>query len=106
MTKSPFIICLNAVALLLFVGMVLHERTIPQAERPKEELAPQEKMKSNLPKTPVKISSKEMPPVPQKIAQLQAERIVQRLDLKQPHLEGIQPVSVKVQAQLIKVQQP
>lgn len=73
MTKSPFIICLNAVALLLFVGMVLQERTIPQAERPKVELAPQEKIKSNLPKTPVKISSKEMPPVPQKIAQLQAE---------------------------------
>ena len=73
MTKTPFIICLNAVALLLFVGMVLQERTIPQAERPKVELAPQEKIKSNLPKTPVKISSKKMPPVPQKIAQLQAE---------------------------------
>ena len=72
MTKSPFIICLNAVALLLFVGMVLQERTIPQAERPTVQLAPQEEIKSNLPKTPVKISSKEMPPVPQKIAQLQA----------------------------------
>ncbi len=79
MTKSPFIICLNAVALLLFVGMVLQERTIPQAERPKVELAPQEKIKSNLPKTPVKISSKEMPPAPQKIAQLQAELLSQPL---------------------------
>ena len=73
MTKTPFIICLNAVALLLFVGMVLQERTIPQAESPKVELAPQEKIKSKLPKTPVKISSKQMPPAPQKIAQLQAE---------------------------------
>ena len=73
MTKTPFIICLNAVALLLFLGMVLQERTIPQTERPKEETVSQEKKKSNLPKTPVKISSTEMPPVPQKIAQLQAE---------------------------------
>ena len=73
MTKTPFTICLNAVALLLFLGMVLQERTIPQTERPKEETVSREKKKSNLPKTPVKISSTEMPPVPQKIAQLQAE---------------------------------
>ena len=73
MTKTRFIICLNAVALLLFLGMVLQERTIPQTERPKEKTVSQEKKKSNLPKTPVKISSTEMPPVPQKIAQLQAE---------------------------------
>ena len=32
MTRTPFIICLNIVALLLFVGMVLQERTIPQAD--------------------------------------------------------------------------
>ena len=75
MTKTPFIICLNAVALLLFLGMVLQERTIPQTERPKEETVFQEKNKSNLPKTPVKISSTEMPPVPQKIAQLQTELV-------------------------------
>ena len=75
MTKTPFIICLNVLALLLFVGMVLQERTIPQTERSKVEMVPQEKIKSNLPKTPVKISSTEMPPAPQKIAELQAELV-------------------------------
>ena len=75
MTKTPFIICLNVVALLLFVGMVLQERTIPQTERSKVEMIPQEKIKSNLPKNPVKISSTEMPPVPKKITQLQAELV-------------------------------
>ena len=54
MTKTPFIISLNAVALLLFLGMVLQERTIPQTERPKEETVFQEKNKSNLPKTPLR----------------------------------------------------
>ena len=73
MTKTPFIICLNAIALLLFVTMVLQERTIPQTERSKVEVALQEKITSNLPKTPVKISSTEMPPAPQKIAQSQVE---------------------------------
>ncbi len=99
MTKTPFIICLNVVALLLFLGMVLQERTTPQTERSKVEMVPQEKIKSNLPKTPVKISSTEMPPVPKKITQLKAElvsgpiiRVMKREQAKKKKLELPQPL--------------
>ena len=115
MTKTPFIICLNAVALLLFVGMVLQERTIPQAESPKVELAPQEKIKSKLPKTPVKISSKQMPPAPQKIAQLQAElssqpimSVIKKEQTEKEKLELPPPLKFaeKEQTQLEKLDAP
>ena len=72
MTTTPFIICLNVAALLLFVGMVLQERTIPQTERSKVEMVPQEKIKSNLQKPQLRYPPRNAS-APQKIAQLQAE---------------------------------
>ncbi len=75
-TKTHLIICLNVVALLLFAALVLEESVTPQTVKVKVvENSPQEKIKLSLPKTSVKISTTEMPPVPQKIAQVQANRI-------------------------------
>ena len=74
-TKATFTTVVNVIALLLFVGLVLHDGTAPKTPKAKIEAAHKEKIKLHLPKAPVKVSSTEMPPLPQKIVQLKSESI-------------------------------